>query len=62
MFLWPVALKRVVQLALQHLPDGVAVGLDDHAAFDDFRRFRHVALKNHVLIPGREIGAAKSDR
>ena len=55
-------LETVVELALQQLPDGIAVGFDDHAAFDDFGRFRQVALKNHVLIPGREIGAAKCDR
>ena len=50
-----MALKRVVQLALQHFPDRVAVGLDDHAAFDDFGRLRHVALQDDVLIPGGKI-------
>jgi hypothetical protein len=54
-------LEAYIQLVLQQLPDGVAVGLDDHAALDDFSRFGEVALKNHVLIPGREIVAARCD-
>ena len=36
-------LEAVVELALQCFPDGLAVGLDDHAAFDDFSGFGHVA-------------------
>ena len=55
-------LEAVVELALQHLPDGVAVGLDDHAAFDDLGRLRHVALQDDVLIPGSEVLRAGSDR
>ena len=42
-------LEAIVQLALQQLPHGVAVGLDDHAAFDDFRRLSHVALQKDEL-------------
>ncbi len=53
--------EAIVQLALQHFPDGVAVGLDDHAAFDDFGRLGHVAMKHDVLIPGSEVLAALSD-
>ena len=55
-------LEAVVELALQQLPDGVAVGLDDHAAFDDFGGLGHVALQNHVLIPGSKILSAGSNR
>ena len=54
-------LEAVVELALQHFPDGVAVGLDDHAAFDDFGRFGHVALEDDVLIPGGKVLAARGD-
>jgi hypothetical protein len=36
--------EAAVKLALQQLPDSVAVGLDDHAALDDFRGLGHVAL------------------
>ena len=28
-----------VELSLEDFPDGVTVGFDDHAAFDDFGRF-----------------------
>jgi len=55
MFWCPVSLKRVSSLALQHFPDGPAVGFDDHAAFDDFGGLRHVARKNDVLKPGCKI-------
>ncbi len=55
--------EAIVELALQQFPDGVAVGLDDHAAFDDFGRLRHVALENDVLIPGGEVlGAGRDGR
>ena len=54
-------LEAVVELALQELPDGVAVGLDDHAAFDDLGGLGHVALQNDVLIPGGKILSAGSD-
>jgi len=50
-----------VEFALEHFPDGVAVGLDDHAAFDDFGRLGHVALDDDVLIPGGEVFFAGSD-
>ena len=53
--------EAVVELALDQFPHGVAVGLDDHAAFDDFRGLRHVALQDDVLIPGGEILLAWSD-
>src|SRR5207253_2896677 len=32
-----------------------------HAAFDDFRGLRHIALKDDVLIPGGEIGRTRCD-
>ncbi len=54
-------LEAVVELALQHLPDGVAVGLDDHAALDDLGGLGHVALQDDVLVPGGEILLARSD-
>ena len=54
--------EAVVELALQQLPDRVAVGLDDHAALDDFRGLGHVALQNNVLVPGSKILTAGSDR
>ncbi len=57
----PGGLEAVVELALQQFPDGIAVGLDDHAAFDDLGRLGHVALQNHVLVPRGEILAARSD-
>ena len=38
-------LEAVVEFALQQLPDGIAVGLNDHAAFDNLGRLGHVALK-----------------
>ena len=54
-------LEALVEFALQHFPDGVAVGLDDHAALDDFGGFRHVALQYDVLIPGGKVLRACSD-
>src|SRR5581483_6975513 len=54
-------LEPVVQLALEQLPDSVAVGLDDHTAFDDLGGLRHVALKDDVLVPSRKILAPRSD-
>ena len=47
--------EAIVELALQDFPHGVTVGADDHAAFDDLGRLRHVALENDVLIPRGEI-------
>ena len=54
MFWCPVALKRVVEFALQHFPDGLAVGFDDHAALDDFGGLRHVALRERRLDTRRQ--------
>ena len=54
--------EAVVEFALDQLPDRVAVGLDDHAAFDDFGGLGHVALQNHVLVPGCKILCAGSNR
>ena len=51
----------IVELALDPLPDCVAVGLDDHAALDDFGGLRHVALQNYVLIPCGEVCRASGD-
>jgi hypothetical protein len=36
--------KAAVEFALEQLPYGIAVGFDDHAAFDDLGRFGHIAL------------------
>src|SRR5437660_12455569 len=55
-------LEAVVQLALCEFPNRVAVGLDDHAAFDDLGGFRHIALQNHVLIPGGKVLASCRNR
>ncbi len=54
-------LEALVELALQHFPDGIAIGLDDHAAFDDFGRLGHIAVEHDVLVPGSEVLAALSD-
>jgi len=54
-------LETVVQLALQALPDGVAVRLDDHAGFDELSGLGHVALKNYVLVPLGKIAAPGCD-
>jgi len=48
-------------LALENFPDRIAVGLDDHAAFDYLGGLRHVALKNHVLVPRRKILVSTGD-
>ena len=53
--------EAIVKLALEQFPDRIAIGFDDHAAFDDFGRLGHVALQHHVLIPGGEILAACGD-
>jgi len=53
--------EAIVELALDDFPHGVPVGLDHHAALDDFGRLGHVALEHNVLIPGREILVAGSD-
>ena len=55
-------LEPGIELALEHFPDRVAVGLDDHAALDDLGGLRHVALQDHVLVPRREIVASESNR
>ena len=58
----PGGLKTRVELALQAFPHGPAgQALDNHAAFDDFGRLRHVAGENHVLIPGGKILGACCD-
>ncbi len=54
-------LEAAVELLLEALPDGVAVGLDDHAALDDFGGLRHVSLEDNVLVPGSEILGARGD-
>ncbi len=54
--------EAVVKLALQQLPHSVAVGLDDHAALDDLGGLGHVALQNHVLVPGCKVSGAGSNR
>ena len=54
-------LKAIVQLALDDFPNGVAVGLDDHAPLDDFSRLGHVPLQDDILIPGREVFGAGRD-
>jgi hypothetical protein len=53
--------EAVVEFALDELPNGVPIGLDDHAAFDDLGGFGHIALHNDVLIPGGEVLPARSD-
>ena len=50
-----------IELPLQNFPDGIAIRLNDHAAFDDFRRLGHIALQYDILIPGSEIFFAGSD-
>src|SRR5690348_16939444 len=53
--------EALIKLALQQLPDGVAVGFDDHAPFHDFRGLGHIASQNNVLIPTRKVVIACSD-
>ena len=60
-FWCPVALKRVSSSRWMQFPDRIAIGFDDHAAFDDFGGLRHIALQNNVLIPRGEILRARSD-
>ena len=55
-------LEAPVQLALQHFPHGIAVGLDDHTTLDDFGGFRHVPREDDILIPRGKVLAARSDR
>ena len=50
-----------IELALQHFPNGVAIRLDHHAAFDNFGGLGHVALEHDVLIPGCEILLSRCD-
>ena len=59
--LMPGGFKARIQFALQDLPHGVSVRTDNHAAFDDFRRLRHIALQHNILIPGGEIFLTGSD-
>ena len=40
----PRRLETLVELALQRLPNRIAIRFDDHAAFDDFGRLGHIAL------------------
>src|SRR6202167_4501483 len=54
-------LEAVVEFTLQHLPNSVAVRLDDHAAFDNLCRFGHVALQHHVLIPRSKVFRTRSN-
>ena len=51
-----------VELALQQFPNGMAVGLDDPAAIDDFGGFSHVPGEDDILIPGGKVLAARSYR
>ena len=53
--------EPVVEFALDQFPNGISVGFDNHAALDDFGGFRHVALKNDILIPGGKVLAARRD-
>ena len=53
-FTWPVALKRVVELPLDLLPDGVAVRADDHAALHG-RVVGQLGLADDVEIPAGEV-------
>ena len=53
-------LETAVQFGLHALPEGVAVGLDDHAAAHG-RVIDQVGLENNVGVPLREILAAGRD-
>jgi hypothetical protein len=44
-------LEPAVEVALDLLPDRVAVRLDHHAALDDLGRLREIGLADHVLVP-----------
>jgi hypothetical protein len=48
-------LEARVELALDLLPHGVAVGLDDHAALDHLGGLGHLGLADHVLVPLRVV-------
>src|SRR5215470_16559473 len=50
-----------IEFVLENFPDGVSIGLNDHAAFDDLGGLSQVALQNRVLIPCREIFLAWSN-
>jgi hypothetical protein len=50
-----------IEFALENFPDGVSIGLNYHAAFDDLGGLSQVALQNRVLIPRREIFLAWSN-
>ena len=54
-------LEASIEFALQHFPDRIAIGFDDHAALDDFGRFGHVALQYDILIPGGKVLRACGD-
>ena len=51
-----------VEFALQHFPNSIAVGLDDHAAFDDLGGLRHIALQYDILIPRGKVLASGCNR
>src|SRR5699024_5119608 len=53
-------LEAAVELLLDALPDGEAVGADDHAAANR-RVVNQLALENHVGIPLGEIHVARGD-
>ena len=44
-------LEAPVEIGLDLLPDGVAVGLDHHAALDHLGRLGEIRLPDHVLVP-----------
>ena len=50
-----------IEFVLENFPDGVPIGLNDHAAFDDLGGLSQIALQNRVLIPRREIFLAWSN-
>ena len=56
----PGVLEAAVELLLDALPDGEAVGADDHAAANR-RVVNQLALENHVGIPLGEIHVARGD-
>ena len=50
-----------IEFVLENFPDGLSIGLNDHAAFDDLGWLSQVALQNCVLIPCSEIFLAWSN-
>ena len=56
------SLETGVEFALQHFPHGVAIRPDNHAAFDDFGRLRHVPPEHDILIPGGKVFLTGRDR